>query len=45
MLVGREFFAAGETLALNAPDKRFLMPATKPPGIKKAAPEHRRGLA
>ena len=43
MLVDREFFAVDVMLALNGLDKRFLMPATKKPGIKRAVLEHHRG--
>ena len=43
MLVDREFFAVDVMLALNGLGKKFLMPATKTPGIKKAILEHHRG--
>ena len=43
MLVDREFFAVDIMLALNGLGKKFLMPATKTPGIKKAILEHHRG--
>ena len=42
MLVDREF-AVDIMLALNGLGKKFLMPATKTPGIKKAILEHHRG--
>ena len=43
MLVDREFFAVDVMLALNGLGKKFLMPATKKPGIKRAVLEHHRG--
>jgi len=43
MPVDREFFAVDIMLALNGLGRRFLMPATKTPGIKKAILEHHRG--
>ncbi|MCG8531376.1 MAG: transposase [Desulfovibrionales bacterium] len=43
LLVDREFFAVDVMQALNGLGKRFLMPATKTPGIKRAILEHHRG--
>lgn len=43
VLVDREFFAVDVMLALNGMRKRFLMPAVKTLGIKRAVLEHHSG--
>ncbi len=43
MLVDREFFAVDVMLALNGMRRKFLMPAVKTAGIKRAVLEHHRG--